>query len=128
MLQENIYKDWWGQQSVKEASNQQKLYTVLLAFPRLFTRDLVCINTSTCFGGMQFTALPIPNASVNIIDVGSFSVFMIIIFSKAVHFSRKCGKNFSRNDAIAEGPIVVLKMLQSDWYCIYACSLHKCKY
>ena len=24
MLLENIYKDWWGQQSVKEASNQQK--------------------------------------------------------------------------------------------------------
>ena len=24
MLQENIYKDWWGQQSAMEASNQQK--------------------------------------------------------------------------------------------------------
>ena len=26
----NIYKDLWGQQSAKEASNQQKLYTILL--------------------------------------------------------------------------------------------------
>ena len=26
MLLENIYKDWWDQQSAKEASNQQKLY------------------------------------------------------------------------------------------------------
>ena len=24
MLQENIYRDWWGQQSAKKASNQQK--------------------------------------------------------------------------------------------------------
>ena len=29
MLLENIYKDWWGQQSAKKASNQQKLYTIL---------------------------------------------------------------------------------------------------
>ena len=32
MLLENIYKDWWGQQSAKEVSNQQKLYTILLAW------------------------------------------------------------------------------------------------
>jgi len=32
MLLENIYKDWWDQQSAKEASNQQKLYTILLAW------------------------------------------------------------------------------------------------
>ena len=36
MLQENIYKDWWGQQSVKEASNQQKLYTIWLGKVRNF--------------------------------------------------------------------------------------------
>jgi len=30
MLLENIYKDWWGQESVKEASNQQKLFTIYL--------------------------------------------------------------------------------------------------
>ena len=27
-----FYQDWWGQQSAKEASNQQKLYTILLAW------------------------------------------------------------------------------------------------
>ena len=32
MLLENIYKEWWGQQSAMEASNQQKLYTILLAW------------------------------------------------------------------------------------------------
>ena len=32
MLQENIYKDWWGQQSAMKASNQQKIYTILLAY------------------------------------------------------------------------------------------------
>ena len=32
MLLENIYKDWWGQQSVKEASNQQKLNTILITW------------------------------------------------------------------------------------------------
>ena len=31
MLLENMYKGWWGQQSVKKASNQQKLYTNLVA-------------------------------------------------------------------------------------------------
>jgi len=31
MLLESIYKNWWDQQSAKEASNQQKLYTILLA-------------------------------------------------------------------------------------------------
>ena len=30
MLLENIYKEWWGQQSSKKASNQQKLYTILV--------------------------------------------------------------------------------------------------
>ena len=37
-------------------------------------------NTSTRVGRMQFTAVPIPNASLNVIDFGSFSVFMITIF------------------------------------------------
>ena len=32
MLQENIYKDWWNQQSAKEASNHQKLHTILLTW------------------------------------------------------------------------------------------------
>jgi len=32
MLLENIYKNWWGQQSAKEASNQQKLYTILFIY------------------------------------------------------------------------------------------------
>jgi len=85
-------------------------------------RGLVCFNTSTCIGGMQFTAVLIPNASVNIIiDFGSLSVFIITIFSNAAH---KCGEKH----AIAEEPIGALKMLRSDWYCIYACSSHKCKY
>jgi len=30
--------------------------------------DINCINTNTCVGGMQFTAVPIPCASVNIMD------------------------------------------------------------
>ena len=32
MILENIYKDWWGQESAKKASNQQKLYTILSAW------------------------------------------------------------------------------------------------
>ena len=37
----NIYKDWWGQQSAKEASNHQKLYTILLAW--------LCMESSKIF-------------------------------------------------------------------------------
>ena len=32
MLLENIYKEWWGQQSAKEALNQQKIYTILVSW------------------------------------------------------------------------------------------------
>ena len=33
MIHQNIHEDWWGQKLVKEASYQQKLYTILLAWP-----------------------------------------------------------------------------------------------
>ena len=42
MLLENIYKDWWGQQSAKEASNQQKLCTMLLAWLWRVWKSLFC--------------------------------------------------------------------------------------
>ena len=45
MLLENIYKDWWGQQSAKEASNQQKLYTILLAWLWRVWKSLFCFRS-----------------------------------------------------------------------------------
>jgi len=50
------------------------------------------LKTSVAFvSGMQFSAVPIPSASVNIIGFGGF--FMITVFSKTMHYGRKCSEN-----------------------------------
>ena len=41
----NIDKDWRGQQSVKEALNHQKLYTIQLAWPWRVQKSMFCFHT-----------------------------------------------------------------------------------
>ena len=40
MLQVSIHKDWWGQQSTKEPSNQQKHKFIFLAHPAVYCYNL----------------------------------------------------------------------------------------
>jgi len=45
MLLENNFKDWWGQQSAKGASNQQKLYGILFAWLWRDRKSLFCFRS-----------------------------------------------------------------------------------